>query len=112
MVTKIQARHLKSTAIMAGAGAVFSASSYPISRPNYPVFSYSGQFIQPSEFSIHDHGWPFQFSHITCSGPIHACTNLLDGWGFLLNTAIWAVVISLLWFSYRRLMPAPRRRKK
>src|SRR5690348_18451177 len=101
MLSRIEARHIKSVSLALVLGAVGSAASYVASKP-VQVWENNKQ-IHPAGFSAFDHGWPLPYFHYACFPfPKPTCSYYLDGWALALNIGTWAVVFALCWMVFKR----------
>jgi hypothetical protein len=100
MINKIERRHIKLIAVVTVVAAVLSACSYVATSPA-PIWE-GGKQLMPANFSAHLNGFPLPFVHTNCYGPDLACHAYLDFWGFVFNTAMWAVVVAIGWYAYKR----------
>ena len=110
MITKIEARHLKSIGLALAAGAIISAATLFIAKP-VTVYE-NNQLVTIANFIAHDNGWPFPFLHYACFPfPQLHCSQYLDWWALVLNAGFWAVVAGFGWFALRRIRKHSPRKK-
>lgn len=110
MVTKIEARHLKSVGLALVAGAVVSAATLKIAKP-VTVYE-NNQLVSIANFVAHDNGWPFPFYHYACFPfPRFSCSQYVDWWALVFNIGFWAIMAAFAWFAFRRIRKHRPRKK-